>query len=223
MDCSRVRADDFSRIANLDAPEPRRARKKRVGGDADAGHQRAAQIFAALGDHVEIDGRAEIHHDARPAVLCEGGHAIDDAVGAHFLRIVVVDGHAGADAGLDEKRLGMKISLGHLLERGIQRRHNRTDDHAVNFVGIEARQREQIAREDAVFVHGLVARGSQAPVGDQFLIAKDAQHRVGIADVQSQQHQFASATSPEMTTAIRPSSRRTRSSPFGSRPSVMPM
>ena len=111
----RVRADDFSGIANLHAPQPRRAREKRIGGNADARHQRAAQIFAALGDAVEIDGRAEIHHDARPAVFGERRHAVDDAVRAHFLRIVVVHGHARLDARLDEERLGVKIALGHFL------------------------------------------------------------------------------------------------------------
>ena len=108
------------------------------------------------------------------------------------------------------------------FERGVERRHHGADDHAANFVGIEAGKGKEVAREDAVFVHGLIARGGQAPIGDQFGVAKNAQHRVGIADVNGQQHQFASATSPEITTAVRPSSRRTRSRPFGSSPSVVP-
>ena len=87
---------------------------------------------------------------------------------------------------------------------------------------IEARQGKKIARQDAVLVHGLIARRGQPPVGDQLRAAKNAQHRVGIAHVNSQQHQFASETSPEITTEFFPSSRRTRSRPFGSRPSVMP-
>ena len=60
-----IGADDFSGVADFHAQQPRRARKQRVGGNADARRQRAAQIFAALGDHVKIDRRAEIHHDAR--------------------------------------------------------------------------------------------------------------------------------------------------------------
>ena len=140
--------------------------------------------------HVEIDGRAEVHDDARAAIFRERRDAVGDAVGAHFLRVVVVDGHAGADARLDEEGFGVEIALGHLFEGGVQRRHHRTDDDAANFAGIEARQREQVAREDAVFVHGLVARGGQTPVGDQFGAAKNAEHRVGVAYVQSQKHQF---------------------------------
>src|SRR5579864_3287980 len=81
---------------------------------------------------------------------------------------------------------------------------------------------EKVAREDSVFVHGLIPGRSQPPVGDQVLIAKNAQYSIGIADVNGKQHQFASETSPEITTELCPSSRRTRRSPFGSRPSVVP-
>ena len=128
-----VRGNDFARIANLHAPEPRRAREKRIRGNADARHQRSAQIFAVRGNDVKVDGRAEVHDNARPAVFGECRHAVRDAVGADFLRVVVLDGHAGAHARLDEQRLSMKVALGHFLERAVQRRHDGADDHAANF------------------------------------------------------------------------------------------
>ena len=73
----------------------------------------------------------------------------------------------------------------------------------LNLARIEARQRKKIARQDAVFVHGLVARRGQPPVRDQLRAAKNAQHRVGVSDVERQQHQFASETSPDMITSSR--------------------
>ena len=130
--------------------------------------------------------------------------------------------HARADARLDEECLRMKISLGHSRKRGVERRHNRADDDAENFLRIELGDGKQIAREDSVFVDRLIPRCGQPPIGDQIFIAKDAQHCIGIANVNRQQHQFASETSPEMTTAVFPSSRRTRRSPFGSSPSLVP-
>src|SRR5438270_7653810 len=39
----RIRADNFSRITNLHAPESRRTRKKRLGGNANTRRQRSAQ------------------------------------------------------------------------------------------------------------------------------------------------------------------------------------
>ena len=79
--------------------------------------------------------RAEIHDDARAAVFSKGRDAVDDAVRADFLRIVDEDGHARLDARLDEQRLAAEIALGHACERGIQRRHDRADDHAADFAG----------------------------------------------------------------------------------------
>ena len=94
----------------------------------------------------------------------------------------------GLDAGLDEQRLALEIALRHSRESGIQRRHHRADDDAADFAGLEARQSEEVAREDAVLVHGLIARGGQPPVGDQLLAAENAQHRVGVAHIERQKH-----------------------------------
>ena len=56
----------------------------------------------SFGDHVEVDGGAEVHDDARAAVFVEAGHAVDQAVGAHFVGVVVADGDAEIGARADE-------------------------------------------------------------------------------------------------------------------------
>ena len=170
----RIRPDNFARIANLHAPEPRRPRKERLGGNPDPRRQRPAEVFAVFGNHVEVDRRPKIHHDARPAVLGERRDAVDDPVRAHLLRIIVVHRHSRADAGLDEERLGVKVLFGHARQRGVQRRHHRTDDHAANFVRIEIRDGKKIARQNTVLVHGLIPRRGQPPIGDQLGAAKDS-------------------------------------------------
>ena len=90
--------------------------------------------------------------------------------------------------------------------------------------GLQLREREKVARQNAVFVDGLVARGRQSPVRDEFLAAKHAEHRVRVAHIQGQKHQSASATSPERTSSVDClSSRATRSTPLGSSPAVVPV
>ncbi len=90
--------------------------------------------------------------------------------------------------------------------------------------GSRLREGEEVAREDAVFVDGLIARGGEAPVGDEFDAAEDAEDCVGVADVEREKHQEASLTSPErMSSMPRPSSRATRRTPLGSSPAVMPV
>ena len=219
----RVRADDFSGILDLHAKQTRGARKKRFGRDADAGSKHSAHVFAARGDHVKINRRAEIHDDARAAVFRERRDGVDDPVRAHFLRIVVQNGHAGFHARLDEQGLHAKIPLGHFLERGIERRHNRADDHAADRRRIDSRQSKKFSREDAVLIDGLIARRREPPVRHEFRAAEKSEDRVRVSDIQRQQHQSASERVPAITGKTRPSSRLTRRSPEGSSPSVVPV
>ena len=79
-----VASDDFSGILDFDAEKPRGSGKKCVRGDADAGNDRAAEIFAARGNHVDRGRRAEIDDDARAAVFLKRRDAVDDAVRADF-------------------------------------------------------------------------------------------------------------------------------------------
>ena len=73
---------------------------KRIDGDPDADRDGAAQVFAVLGNHVEVDGGAEVHDDARAAVFVEAGDAVHQPVGAHFVGIVVADGEPDIGARL---------------------------------------------------------------------------------------------------------------------------
>src|SRR6266404_3682140 len=97
-----VDADDTLGLAHFDALQARGAGEERVGGDADAGRDGAADVFALRRDDVEGGGGAEVHHDAWPAVLRESGHAVHDAVGADFGGIIYLDRHARLHARLDE-------------------------------------------------------------------------------------------------------------------------
>ena len=73
-----------------------------VDGDADADGDGAAEVFGVLRNHVEVDGGAHIDDDARAAVFVEAGDAVDQAVGAHFVGVVVADREA--DIGVRRRR-----------------------------------------------------------------------------------------------------------------------
>src|SRR5271169_947710 len=112
----------------------------------------------------------------------------------------------------------------HSGECRVQGRHNGADDHAADFFRLQFGQREKVTGEDAVFIYGSIARGGETPIGDQSFFAEDAQHRIRVTDIERQQHQGASDTSPESTGSVpRPSSRVTRRTPLGSRPAVTPV
>ena len=68
---------------------------------------------ALCGDDVERGRRAEVDDHRRAAVPIVRGRAIDDAVGADFLRIVDVNGDAGLHARLDEQRIDAEVLPDH--------------------------------------------------------------------------------------------------------------
>ena len=97
--------------------------------------------------------------------------------------IVDEHGHACFHAGFDEQRFLTEVDARHFRQRPIHRRHDRTDNHAANRGAVESGNREEVARQHAVFIDGLNARGGQAPVRDEFVVAKDAEHRVRVANI----------------------------------------
>ena len=54
--------------------------------------------------------------------------------------------------------------------------------------GINPRQSKQIAREDSVFIHCLIARRGEPPVRDEFRAAEKTQNRICVSHVQRQKH-----------------------------------
>ena len=82
-------------------------REQRLGARLDARRDRAAQIGAVLGDHVDRGRGAEVDDDDRPAEALERRHAVDDAVGADLVRVVVADRHAGLEPRADDQHVAV--------------------------------------------------------------------------------------------------------------------
>src|ERR1051326_7882250 len=105
----RVRADDMRRPFDVDARQPRRAREQRFGGDVDAGRDHAAGVVRVGGDEIERRSSSEVDDDQRSAVRLVRSNAVDDAIGADFLRVIHVNADSRFHSGLDEQRLHAEV------------------------------------------------------------------------------------------------------------------
>ena len=139
-------------------------------------------------NHVEVDGGAHIHHHARAAVFVEAGDSVDQAVGAHFVRVVVAYGEPDIGARRDEHGFGVEVALGHERQGGIDGRHHARNDDAVDLGDIQARREEEIAQQDAPLVGGLFVDRAQAPLEKKFAAFESADRDVAVTCVKSQQH-----------------------------------
>src|SRR5205085_11876909 len=105
----RIRSDQFFRLAEIDHRESSRAREQAGDGHRDTGADHASQEVAVFGNNIEIDGRAEVDHDARTAVFPDSRDAIDQAIRAHFAGVVVKYSNSQVHTGRDEEGLAVKL------------------------------------------------------------------------------------------------------------------
>ena len=140
---------------------------QRARGNADARRDHSAQVFSFAGNRVKGGGRAQINHDAWPAKFFKRSHAIHNTVCAHFLRIFIKHRHTSLDARLHKQRLEMEVALANFAQGGIHGRNHGRNDDATNFSNFNFSNGKQVAKENAVFVHGVRHHGSHAPVGHQ--------------------------------------------------------
>jgi len=141
--------------------------EERIGADAEAGGDGAAEVFAARGYDFKAGGGAEVDHDAGAAVALVGGDGVGEAIGAQFRGIVDQDGHAGFDAGFNEERIDVEAGFADLAQRGFDGRHDRGDDDVRDLAGLDAIHLEKVDEEHAVLVGGLLVMGGDTPVGDE--------------------------------------------------------
>ena len=112
-----VGADDFRWALDVDAAQPCRPIEERIGAQAKAGCDCAAEILAASGDDLKLCCGAEIDHDAWAAILLICGNAVGVRSAPSSLGVVDEQRHSGLDAGLDEERLDVEIRFADLAER----------------------------------------------------------------------------------------------------------
>src|SRR6266849_7514027 len=221
-------ADDPGRLAHVDARQPGGALEQRVGRNLHAGTDRAAEVFAHRGDRVERRRRPEVDDDQRPpGALAEffvSRHGVDDAIRADFGRDLVEDRHPGIDTRFDGECSDAEIPLHHVADRSRQRRHDRSEDDPADPRALDPAVREEPIDEQTDLVGRTLAHGLQPPALDERRAIEDAEHDVGVADVNSEEHktcQYNQETSPETMRSNR-SPTRTSKAPSSPMPAVTP-
>ncbi len=140
---ARVGADDGARRLEVDLRETRGLGEERLGGRLDTRSDGAAQIGALRVDDVDGGGGPEVDDDDRPAEPREGRHAVDDAVGADLVRVVVADRHAGLQPRPDDHHVAVARDLGEVLPRRGEPRNDRREDDVVHVAPRQPVEREE--------------------------------------------------------------------------------
>jgi hypothetical protein len=103
------RADDGGRSLQVDARQFGGVGEERFRCQVDARGDRAAQVFAILGQCVEGGRRTEINDTGRTTIQVHDGHRVGDAVCANRLWILVPDFDTGLDPHIHDKRVHFQI------------------------------------------------------------------------------------------------------------------
>ena len=184
---------------DVDARQVRRRMVQRVERQVDAGRNGAADIGAVMRHHIQRRRRAEIDDDQLAAIAVEGGDGVDQPVRADLGRVVDAD-LAGQPAALlaDHQRAGVEVPVAENPQVEQRRRRGVRDDDRVDEERAEPVVLHQLAQPDEVLVGGAHALGVAAPLADERFAVMQGEHRVGVADIDRQQHQPASRkkTSP---------------------------
>ena len=182
--------DHFCRLLQVNAREFRRPGKERLRRDGQAWSDDSAHVFAFGRYVVEGSGGAEVDHNAGAPEPRKGGDAVHQSIGAHFRRVVHLDRHSRLDTGFDEHRLDIEVALAHLAQGGVERRHHRGDNDGGDLSRINLAHGEEIQEQNPILVGSLGTQGADAPVRHQFVGTWliDAKNRVGIADIEGEQH-----------------------------------
>ncbi len=122
--------------------------------------------------------------------VCADGVA--DAVGAYLLWVVDADRHPGLHPGLDDHRLEVEVVRNHLAHResgaGDDAGNGDTGDVGVTRDAAEPQEREN---EQGKLVGGSLDLRAAAPGLDELVAVEDPDGRLGVADVDGQQHLLA--------------------------------
>ena len=149
----------------------------------------AALERAVLPDHVQGGGGAAIDNDEVAAMLDVGADGVNQAVRARFRRLFQVDLDTQNRVLADHQRLRLQVSPGEVseIEQGL--RHHAGDDHRVDVRKAQRLHREELIQPDAVFVGRAAGVGGRAPLGGPRLPVVHGEEGVGVALLDSEEHQ----------------------------------
>ena len=117
------------------------------------------------------------------------GNCIDDTVGSHLMRVVVADRHAGLESRADDDRFAVARAPRDLLPGRRKPGNDRGHDDLRDVVEGQPVHAEQPRHLDPQLVSGERGVGRNPPMADQLGAFKQAENGLGIADVNSEQHE----------------------------------
>src|SRR5207237_1136597 len=88
----------------------------------------------------------------------------------------------------NEYRLYRKVALDHFVQDGVQRRHDRCNNHFPNFLRIDLFESKEIPQQDAEFVDSPVLLRRQTPMHDKPLAVVNTENGIRIAEINCQEH-----------------------------------
>ena len=163
--------------------------EQRVCREHQAGRDGSAAVGAAVVHHVDVGGRAKVHHDDGRTVRVPGGYGVGDAVRAHGAGVGHVDGHAVVVRRVDQQRASaQQVSQAAppgARQRGHHAGHRRGRD-VCQLVAVLEEVREQARVQHVGGVAG-VARHAPA-LGQLPLVVKEAERGLRVADVDGKEH-----------------------------------
>src|SRR3569833_1435810 len=187
----RALADDVAGPYELDLVQLRTALGQRVDRDLDARGDRAADVLPLGRDRVERRRGAEVDHDRRAAVDVRGGQRVDDAVGPDLFGVVHAYGDAGLDARLHDHRGDVAVVAAARLAHLVQHRGDGGAERDPADVGLGQQRAllHEALEHDRDLVRGASSVGVDPPVYDDLFALEQAEHRMGVTDVDREQHQ----------------------------------
>src|SRR5437763_4591799 len=177
--------DDGARPDELNLEQSRGASRECVDGDLDSWGERTTEELAAFAHDVEVGRGAEVDDDRRPAEDVMRGERVDDPVGTNLARVVVEDRDAGLDPRLDDDGGNVCVVTVEDAPQFMQHSRNgraRSDTRRCWLV------LQEPAEQQRDLVGGCASVGLDAPRLDKLLPLEAADHRVGVADIDGQQH-----------------------------------
>src|SRR4051794_14858154 len=181
-------ADERARIGEVDLGQLGPPLGERVHRDLDAGRDDPAQVLAGRRDDVIGDRGAEVDADARPAQPGVGGYRVDQAAGPELARVVDPDGHSGLQPRADHEHVVVQVAPPHLLPLRNELGDGRGHDRRVEVGEAHAAQLQQVAQRRSELVRGGLAHGREAPVLDELVAGERSEVRLGVADVDGEEH-----------------------------------
>ena len=127
--------------------QPRGAREERLHRHLDPRREHAADVLPGRGDGVEVRRRPEVDHDARRAVALARRDGVHDPVRADLARVVVPDRDAGPRPRADHEERRLRVPLGELGVRPLERRDRRREAHGGHVLEAEVPQLEEPGQE----------------------------------------------------------------------------